>query len=114
MYVYDPFQHCCPTMNEHLDPETREDEYPLEYEPDIRKYSLVFREKGEDFGIRQQLWFCPWCGKKLPEKLSYKMEEVLEKEYGITEKDWSSPEWDDEKDLPEEFRTDEWWKKRGL
>ena len=42
------------------------------------------------------------------------MEEILEKEYGITAAQWDAPGWDDDVDLPEEFRTDEWWKKRGL
>ena len=42
------------------------------------------------------------------------MEEVLEEEYGITEKDWNAPGWNDNTHLPEEFKTDEWWKKRNL
>jgi hypothetical protein len=115
MYKYDAFQHCCSPMNECLDPECNIDELSLiEYSPDIRQYAFVIRYKDKDYTLVQQLLHCPWCGAKLPEKLSHKMEEVLEAEYGITAKDWDSPKWNDDTDLPEEFKTDEWWKKRRL
>lgn len=114
MYKYDPFQHCCPTMNRRLDPEILDNGELLEYAPDIRRYWFILHEQGKDTKVRLPLIYCPWCGTKLPEKLSEKMEEVLEKEYGITAKDWDAPNWDDNIHLPQEFRTDEWWKKRGL
>ena len=116
MYKYDPFQHCCDTMNARLDHECHTDQLSLvEYCPDIRSYSFIIRyDDGKSYGVRLPLFYCPWCGKKLPEKLSHKMEEVLEAEYGITAKDWDSPKWNDDTDLPDEFKTDEWWKKRGL
>ena len=116
MYKYDPFQHCCDTMNARLDPECHTDQLPLvEYCPDIRGYSFIIRyDDGKSYGVRLPLFYCPWCGKKLPKKLSHKMEEILEREYNITAKNWDAPGWDDEKDLPKEFLTDEWWKKRGL
>ena len=116
MYKYDPFQHCCSTMNDRLDPECHVDELSLvEYNHDTRSYRFVIRyDNGESHGVRLPLMYCPWCGRKLPEDLSEEMEEVLEKEYGITSKNWDSPEWNDDTHLPSEFKTDEWWKKRGL
>ena len=111
MYKYDPFQHCCGTMNEHLDPECNIDELPLiEYERDMRSYSFVIRyEDCKSYGVRQRLWYCPWCGTKLPKDLDGIWGETLEREYGLTEK-----ERDEGSKIPEEFKTDEWWKKRGL
>ena len=61
----------------------------------------------------QTLAYCPYCGMKLPNLLcnengddpySDALEEALGKDYcDITEDE-----------IPEEFKTDEWWKKRGL
>ncbi len=109
MYECDLFQHCCPTMNEHLDPETKDSGELIEYDSSVRKYSFVLHEDGKDYGIRQRVIYCPWCGKKLPKDLLDEIEEALEKEYGIGQKDLNNDEL-----IPPEFRTDEWWKKRGL
>ena len=59
--------------------------------------------------------YCPFCGAKLPpDRLSMQkngefiyyaeIEKALGKEWCDTKKD----------EIPEEFKTDEWWKKRGL
>ena len=51
--------------------------------------------------------YCPNCGTKLPsysEEYCDTLESVLDKDYcDITEDD-----------IPEEFKTDEWWRKRGI
>ena len=76
---------------------------------DTRGYRLLLDKADQIDGTHERLEYCPWCGSKLPEDLTYKIEEVLEKEYGITDP------WDTEEDkVPAEFHTDEWWKKRGL
>jgi hypothetical protein len=90
------------------------DGYLIEYMPVTRSYSLRYYRGDEFTGLEGNILHCPWCGNKLPKKLSHKMEEVLEEEYGITEKDWNAPGWNDNTHLPEEFKTDEWWKKRNL
>lgn len=117
MYKYDPFQHCCPTMNARLDPECHVDELSLvEYNPDTRSYRFVIRyDNGESHGARLSLMYCPWCGKKLPKTLGDEWEEILKNEYGMTIKDLfnKNGRWDELK-VPEELRTDEWWKKRNL
>ena len=76
--------------------------------PHLRTFFL------SSLGIYLPLLHCPWCGKRLPEELEEKMEELLAEEYNITAKNWDSPKWNDDTDLPEEFKTDEWWKKRRL
>ena len=58
----------------------------------------------------QGISHCPFCGHKLPPDLWDRYFNILEKEYNIDDPD------DEEKtkDLPKEFKSDAWWKKRGL
>lgn len=73
---------------------------------------LVFHEHIEKkvFYIAFEVSYCPRCAKKLPKSLASVWSELIEKTYGITD------ECDNKqlKSLPQEFKTDEWWKKRGL
>ena len=53
--------------------------------------------------------YCPFCGAKMPKQLymsEYEnaLEEVLGKDFCDIK----------EEEIPDEFKTDEWWKKRGL
>lgn len=57
-----------------------------------------------------KLSHCPRCGTKFPESLADEWYETMEKELGI---DGLVGE-DERKNMPQEFLTDEWWKKRGL
>jgi len=56
------------------------------------------------------VYFCPYCGTKLPKDLVVERFEILEEEYGIT----NPYDTKQKKRIPQEFMTDEWWKKRGL
>jgi hypothetical protein len=58
----------------------------------------------------QVLDYCPWCGNKLPGYLRNEWFETLAKEYNLDDPDSK----EQAKLIPEEFHTDEWWKKRGL
>ena len=60
-------------------------------------------------GTGSRLW--PMSRKKLPKQLGEIWEKLLEKEYGIKESDIDYINFSN---IPEEFKTDEWWKKRGL
>jgi len=102
-------------MNSHLDPETEDYKTLVEYDLSIRAYRFILLEAGKDYGIRQALFYCPWCGKKLPETLGDEWEEILKKEYNLTINNFFDKKgrWDELK-IPEELRTDEWWKKRNL
>ncbi len=102
-------QFCCKAIKLLInDPES-----PLEYEPARRLYSLVsipkaFRKKNEltvAFGISH----CPRCGKELPKELTDEWLSIVEKGFGI---DGILDEKIDS--LPQEYKSDEWWKKRGL
>ena len=95
-------KHCCQLMDKFID--------------DSRvgiSYSKVFREYYIDLLSelpKQCVFYCPFCGHKLPQGLRDEYFEILEKEYDIDNY------WDEEqeKNIPEEFKTDEWWKKRGF
>lgn len=66
-----------------------------------------------DFRRLYQVWeidFCPWTGVALPGDLMDEYARTAEKEYGI--KDWSP--FDRYRQLPPEFLSDAWWRKRGL
>jgi hypothetical protein len=93
------------------------EDYPIIYAPNIRTYGIL-RERN----FKDSYWFeehdilecafeainyCDTCGAKLPEKLDQKLTEILQKEYGLDS-------WKDYKKAPQEFHSDEWWKKRRL
>lgn len=76
----------------------------IEYCPILREYNITGNK-----GFK--MFYCPWCGSILPKRLRDEFFDILEKEYGIDSDIFEvlhNPK------LPEEFRTDEWWKKRGL
>ena len=52
--------------------------------------------------------YCPFCGAKLHKDLTFEYYDELEKAVGKEYCDIKPEE------LPEEFKSDEWWKKRGL
>ena len=95
--------HCCEMMDIVLE----DKENALQYYAPLRMYFI--REENQPAG--RVINYCPWCASKLPESLYDKQEEILEKEYGLTDT-WEGGE--HYHLIPEEFLTDEWWKKRGL
>ena len=52
--------------------------------------------------------YCPYCGAKLHDSLVLEYEDELEKAVGKEFCDIKAEE------IPDEFKSDEWWKKRGL
>ena len=78
----------------------------IHYDPVLRGYSLFFEPNGSF-----SLDFCPWCSTKLPMRLNSKIFQVIKEEYDILREDADIFEFTN---VPDEFKTDEWWKKRGL
>jgi len=76
------------------------------YNPTIRRYAIFVVSSGSYQGINN----CPWCGFKFPYSLVDKYSEVLKEEYNIND----PYDREQEKLIPEEFNSDEWWKKRNL
>ena len=80
----------------------------LEYDKEFRTYRFLIKDGVN--GTHQMFSFCPWCASKLPKELGDIWEETIQKELGY-EDPFYEPGYDN---LPKEFRTDEWWRKRGL
>lgn len=102
--------HCCLEMESAVENSI---ESPLVYNARMRDYTITAPKA---LMKRNEIWtgygikFCPFCSATLPKDLTSIWFEILEKEYGIDDP------YDDEqkKCIPQEFMTDEWWKKRGL
>jgi hypothetical protein len=77
---------------------------------------LFYNEKFREYGIRdfrstssRQLTYCYHCGTKLPNSLRKQWFSILRRQYGM-----NADITVDKRKIPHEFRTEEWWKKRGL
>ena len=95
-------KHCCDLMAEFIsDPRIS-----VYYNPVLREYYIPFKR----VKLAQLLFYCPWCSIKLPKVLNEEYFRILYDELNL------EPELDvlETPDLPEEFKSDEWWKKRGL
>lgn len=91
--------HCCQFMAAY----SNELDGLILYRPYFREYTVKVGNN-----ILQRIHWCPWCGNSLPPYLSDIFFKTIQKELGV---DIGLSEI---KNLPEEFQTDEWWKKRGL
>ena len=96
-------EHCCGMMMDTL----LENRVYIGYQPKYREY---FVNRKDSKIIVLNLLHCPWCGKDLPNSVRDQWFDILEKEYGLDDP-WSDEQ---EKLVPKEFTTDEWWKKRNL
>jgi len=98
-------QYCCELMDIFLEDER----IPIIYYEAVKEYDIPLLYKGKITAL-QGIDYCPWCGKRLPKSLNDEWFSILKSEYGLD--DPHSKE--QEKLVPEEFMTDQWWKKRGL
>lgn len=100
-------KHCCSDMDYYADSLYRKEHDIIRYHPEDREYHFVLH--GYDYGLETPFAYCPWCGSKLPESLSEEWCKVIKEKFGLDEV--FAEEWEK---LPEEFKTEEWWQKRGL
>ncbi len=110
---------CCELMHNFIKKE-------LGYRTDVEiTYSAILREYSIGSNRRQPISHCPWCGAKLPTNLRKDYRHILRQEHGIEVDLYirladkcDNPKTDQELcetlDVPDEFKSDEWWKKRGL
>ena len=104
---------CCKKMNQKaklLKDETLKDHCVI-YDHIWREHAIYFAEDFEqrDRVMCDHIFYCPFCGTKLPTSLADEWFDTLEREYGIED-----PSDEDYDRVPLEFRSDAWWKKRGL
>lgn len=76
------------------------------YSPQMREYYIPLKKS---LAV-QCIFYCPWCGKKLPESVRNEYYDIIENEYKID----ITPDMEEEKNFPKDFLSDEWWKQRGL
>ena len=81
----------------------------IKYNPILREYFIPLLYK-EELVAKQGIVYCPWCATLLPKSLRDIYYEIMDSEYGVD--DPEDP--NQQKRIPEEFKTDAWWKKRGL
>ena len=109
--------HCCEAMEYYL----QEQKVLIFYNPVFREYFIGVKSYPWS---KQTIYGCPWCGKAFLPSLVDKYVEILENEYNIffysltgkyfniQSEDFDLP--DEAEDIPEEFKSDAWWKKRNL
>jgi hypothetical protein len=97
---------CCSIMREQMELCRNSQPNPLDspdvflvYVPTLDEYGIPVRDGTRTIRLIQ---FCPWCGTRLPES---KRERWLRELKAIGIEDPLSP------DVPEEFKSDEWWRK---
>lgn len=78
----------------------------IEYDNLMRDYAINVSKQS-----CMTINFCPWCGVDLPKPLNEEYFKFLRKDYNIRCEDADLTNFTN---IPEEFQTDEWWKKRGL
>ena len=108
---------CCKQMERQLE----DKRVTIQYSPIFREYYIYvidwwipieeIRETKDLITATQRIDYCPWCGTKLPNSLRDQYFEILQNEH-VQEIDILGIK--DNKKVPEEFKSDKWWKKRGL
>jgi len=100
---------CC----EQLEALIENPDCPLRYLSYKREYVITVPRsylKKNEVSMSYAINNCPCCGKAFPQSLSDEWYDIVEEKFGITD-------FFDKKQLKKitkDFKTDEWWKKRGL
>jgi len=92
--------YCCKSLKMHHEKEG----FPLFYEKTKRYFGML----AQGSSCFQLVSFCPFCGYQFPSDVIHAFYRTLEREYGIAQDDIK----ENGQNLPEEFKSDIWWKKR--
>jgi hypothetical protein len=98
-------KHCCEDMEFFLG----ENKVAIGYLPELRFYYIKLKHSTADQGI----FYCPWCSKKLADNLFDEYDIELAKALNVDGDDLTKTTFN-KNNIPKEFRTDEWWRKRNL
>jgi len=103
-------QYCCRKMASTLEEHMK----PLKYDFQSRTYMMEYhsyqKPRKNHVIVCETLNYCPFCGAKFPEQLNSELSRILREEYHLQDA-WEQLS---AGNVPDEFKTDEWWKKRGL
>ncbi len=97
-------KHCCQLMSDFLN----DPRIPIGYSAAYREYYIKLRSTTSI----QLMFYCPWCGVKLPKDLRDEFLDIFYDQLKLNLKPGLGTL--ETPGLPEEFKTDAWWKKRGL
>lgn len=86
---------------ERMDYAVSEERLPIRYYPKFREWGIEYRDGGSFY----ELLYCPWDGEKLPKSVRDEYFRRLWDDLGLEIED---PR------VPEEMRSDRWWKEAGL
>ncbi len=99
---------CCKDMKNHIECKcaTHDNvfaccDHLLYYNNVVDEYGIIIHDGGSSY---LHILYCPFCGTKLPKSKRTSYFDLLE---GLKINPWDNH-------IPEEFKSDEWWKKRGL
>ncbi len=101
-------EHCCETMASYINPNCEQHSNPVDCEDALATYDA----KTDSYALLARFWsswvtqinFCPWCGDA--------MRDLSDKRYAELEAlGFDEPL---EQDIPEDFKSDLWWRKRGF
>ncbi|MFW6773369.1 DUF6980 family protein [Nocardioides sp. CPCC 205120] len=83
------------------------EEGPLRYDSKERAYFFVVRAPGAEgaFSVVQNIFFCPWCGQRLPTDLRDQLYDELEELFPSEDLDF----WKRQRLAPARFHSGEWW-----
>lgn len=96
--------------------------FPLMYEPEKRRFffssvpcAFLLHKVHENNNAKyrivySQIFFCPWCGAKLPTSLGKEWFEIVSQKFGVTNLS-------DSKQLakvPKKYMSEEWWREEKL
>jgi len=105
-------KYCCNDMRSHIEHkcDVHDDVYEccdhlFLYNAIYDEYGVIIHDGGSSY---IEIAFCPFCGHRFNESKRYKFFELLENELHYGDLEISNG------DIPEEFKSDEWWRKRGL
>jgi len=95
----------------------QEEDNSIFYKPFLREYYLkrlpVFADGKlvyDNRDVVDTLRYCPWCGTEFPKSLRDEWADEVEKKFSVE----SILDKEELKKVPEEYMTEEWWRKKGL
>ena len=112
------FDYCCESMQWRLE----EQKAGIFYNPVFREYYIRLRSYRDG---KSAIFYCPWCGYEFKPSLIDEYYKLLKSEYNINYEAYNDRYYEIiktekslckevEREVPKEFKSDEWWKKGGL
>ena len=98
--------HCCDVMEYY----STGAKGVLKYSPATREYKFILYNTPGKLGY-QEITYCHWCGSRLPQSLGKEWYEAVKQDLGLEDVEGDAEEW---AKLPEKYKTEQWWREKGL